>query len=182
MAAKTRAPHTGVKGSTEENRRKNVPSLRERRLDARTALAAEPAVRAAERAIVTESSTVLADTLAISASAEARRRLARVLDLKARAERDVNRREAYQHAADDLRSWAADVYQATLREQPTRPSRPIGTAASPRERRSVEPRPGLRTTAVEPADEHLHDPIARWEWEGGAVATDPISTAPLNEW
>ena len=65
-----------------------MPSLSERRIDAWTAVAAEPAVHAAERAIATGSSTVLADTLAVSTAAECRRRLAGVLELKDRAERD----------------------------------------------------------------------------------------------
>lgn len=93
-----------------------MPKLSERRLDAWTALAAEPAVRAAERAIVTGSSAVLADTLAVSTAAESRRRLAHVLELKDRADRDSERRDAYQRAADDLRRWAANVYLAALRE------------------------------------------------------------------
>ncbi|HEY3542363.1 MAG TPA: hypothetical protein VGK79_07460 [Gaiellaceae bacterium] len=88
------------------------PSLDERRSNTATALAAEPAVRAAERAIVTGSVTVLADTLAISTAAECRRRLAGVLDLKDRAERDPGRRAAYEQAANDLRDWAAAVYLA----------------------------------------------------------------------
>jgi hypothetical protein len=92
-----------------------VPNLGEHRIDASTALAADPAVRAAERAIVTGSSAVLADTLAVSTAAEARRRVARVLDLKERAEGDPARRGAYQRAADDLRAWAASVYVAALR-------------------------------------------------------------------
>jgi hypothetical protein len=93
-----------------------VPNLSERRFDAWTALAAEPAVRAAERAIVTGSPAVLADTLAVSTAAESRRRLAHVLELKDRADRDPARRDAYQRAADDLRSWAATVNLAALRE------------------------------------------------------------------
>lgn len=97
-----------------------MPNISERRHDAWTAVAAEPAVRAAEQAIVTESPTVLADTLAISTAAESRRRLARVLNLKEQAERDSRRRDAYRSAADDLRSWAADVYLATLRAPHTR--------------------------------------------------------------
>jgi len=97
-----------------------VPDLGQRRLDAWTALAAEPAVRAAERAIVTESPAVLADTLVVSTAAESRRRLARVLDLKEQAESDPQRRDAYQRAADDLRRWAASVYLATLGAPQTR--------------------------------------------------------------
>lgn len=96
-----------------------MPELSDRRIDAWTAIAAEPAVRAAERAIATESNTVLADTLAVSTGAESRRRLASVLALKARAERERAGREAYERAADDLRSWAAGVYLAALRD-PTR--------------------------------------------------------------
>jgi len=91
-----------------------VPNLNECRIDAWSALVAEPAVRAAERAIVTKSDTVLADTLAISTAAESRRRLAHVLNLKEHAEHDPSRRDAYQRAADDFRSWAAAVYLATL--------------------------------------------------------------------
>lgn len=90
--------------------------LSERRLDAWTTLAAEPAVRAAERAIVTGSPAVLAGTLAVSTTAESRRRLAHVLELKAQADRVPERRDAYRQAADDLRSWAATVYLAALRE------------------------------------------------------------------
>ena len=90
-----------------------MPDLSERRHDAWTALAAEPAVRAAERAIVTGSPTILADTLAISVAAESRRRLARVYALKDQAERDPRKRDAYQRAAHDLRTWAADAYLAT---------------------------------------------------------------------
>jgi hypothetical protein len=86
-----------------------VPNLSERRFDAWTALAAEPAVRAAERAIVTGSPAVLADALAVSTAAESRRRLAHVLELKDRADRDPALCDAYQRAADDLRSWAATV-------------------------------------------------------------------------
>src|SRR5690242_12093471 len=107
-----------------DQRKENaVPKLDERRIDAYTAIAAEPAVRAAERAIVTESPMVLADTLAVSTAAESRRRLAHVLDLKERADRDPSRRDAYQRAADDLRSWAADVYLATLRHPAPRTHR-----------------------------------------------------------
>jgi len=94
-----------------------VPSLSERRIDAWTAVAAEPAVHAAERAIATGSSTVLADTLAISAAAECRRRLAGVLELKDHAERDPGRRAAYHRAADEFRNWAAGVYLATCLDQ-----------------------------------------------------------------
>jgi len=93
-----------------------VPKRSERRFDALSALAAEPAVRAAERAIVTGSPAILTDTLAISTAAESRRRLAHVLELKDRADRDPARRDAYRQAADDLRSWAASVYLAVLRE------------------------------------------------------------------
>lgn len=93
-----------------------MSNLHERRIDAWTALAAEPAVRAAERAIVTGSATVLADTLAIAAAAEARRRIAHVVDLKDRADADPSRRDAYQRAADGLRNWAAGIYLATLRD------------------------------------------------------------------
>jgi len=93
-----------------------VPNFSEGRMDAWAALAAEPAVRAAERALVTNSAAVLADTLAISTAAESRRRVGHVLELEDRAERDPSRRDAYQRAADDLRSWAAGVYLATLRE------------------------------------------------------------------
>lgn len=103
-----------------------MPGLSERRIDAWTALAAEPAVRAAERAIATGSNTVLADTLAISTAAESRRRLASVLALKTEAERDSGRREAYQRAADDLRSWAAGVYLAALRDADTHVAPPGG--------------------------------------------------------
>ncbi|HET7571086.1 MAG TPA: hypothetical protein VFJ77_00285 [Gaiellaceae bacterium] len=93
-----------------------MPTLDERRVDAWTSLAAEPAVRAAERAIATGSATVLGDTLAVSAAAESRRRLADVLELRRRAERDPKLRAAYQQAAEELRSWAAGVYLATLRD------------------------------------------------------------------
>jgi hypothetical protein len=104
------------KGAKHDEEEDDVPELSERRIDAWTAIAAEPAVRAAERAIATESNTVLADTLAVSTGAESRRRLASVLALKARAERDRAGREAYERAADDLRSWAAGVYLAALRD------------------------------------------------------------------
>jgi hypothetical protein len=80
-----------------------------------TAVAAEPAVRAAERALVAESATVLADTLAVSVAAEAHRRVVRVLELKRAADGDPTRREEYQRAADELRSWAAAVYAASSR-------------------------------------------------------------------
>jgi hypothetical protein len=93
-----------------------VPTLSERRIDAWTALAAEPAVRAAERAIVTGSPAVLADTLAVSTATEARRRLAHVLELEKRADADPARRDAYERAADDLRGWSAAVHLAALRE------------------------------------------------------------------
>ena len=89
--------------------------LEDRRAEARIALAAEPAVRAAERALVTGSARVLAETLAVAAAAEARRRLESVLELKARADADPARRDAYGLAADDLRRWAAEVYLAVLR-------------------------------------------------------------------
>jgi hypothetical protein len=112
-----------------------MPDPGERRIDAWTALAAEPAVRAAERAITTGSAAVLADTLAVSAAAESRRRFAHVLDLKARAERDPRRRDAYHQAADDLRGWAATVYLAALRDPharvPRTSSRPGGTSTEP---------------------------------------------------
>jgi hypothetical protein len=97
-----------------------VPSLDESRIELWRAAAAEPAVRAAERAIVAEGAAVLADTLAISARAEARRRLARVLELKDLAERDPGSRDAYHRAADGLRNWAAGVYLASLREPQAR--------------------------------------------------------------
>lgn len=99
----------------------------QRRIDAMTTLAAEPAVRAAERAIMTESATVLADTLAISTAAESQRRLAHVLTLKDRAERDPGIRDAYQRAADDLRSWAGGVYLAALREPESQIARPTAS-------------------------------------------------------
>lgn len=91
-----------------------MPDLSDRRSAASTALAALPAVRAAERAIVTKSVHVLADTLAAPTAAEARRRLRHVLDLKERAERDAASRDASLRAADELRSWAARVYLAAL--------------------------------------------------------------------
>lgn len=93
-----------------------MPNLSERRLDAWTALAAEPAVHAAKRAIVTGLPPVLVDTLAVSTAAESRRRLAHVLALKQGADADPARRDAYQRAADDLRGWAATVYLAAQRE------------------------------------------------------------------
>jgi hypothetical protein len=93
-----------------------VPSIDEGSREPWTAVAAEPAVRAAEQAIVAETDAVLADTLAISARVEARRRLAHVLELKDRAERDPGTRDAYHRAADELRHWAAGVYLASLRE------------------------------------------------------------------
>lgn len=97
-----------------------MPTRNERRIDAWTALAAEPAVRAAERAIIARSATVLADTLAIATGAESRRRLAHLLELKDQAEGDPRRRDAYHRAADDLRSWAAHAYLATLRAPESR--------------------------------------------------------------
>jgi hypothetical protein len=100
-----------------------VPSIDEGRREPWTAVAAEPAVRAAEEAIVAEADAVLADTLAISTRIEARRRLARVLELKDRAARDPGSRDAYHHAADDLRNWAAGVYLASLREPGARRAR-----------------------------------------------------------
>lgn len=106
--------HSTTRGH--EDKEEAVPSLSERRLDAWTALAAEAAVRAAERAIVTGSPAVLADTLAVSTAAECRRRLAHVLELKDRADGDPARRDAYRRAADDLRGWAAAVHLAALRE------------------------------------------------------------------
>jgi len=106
-----------------------MPNLHERRIDAWTSLAAEPAVRAAERAIVTESATVLADTLAIATAAEAHRRVAHVLNLKDRADADAGRRDAYQRAADDLRNWAAGIYLATLRDAQV--AHPLGRPSEP---------------------------------------------------
>lgn len=124
-------------------------SRSERRIDAWTALVAEPAVRAAERAIVTRSPAVLAETLAISAAAESRTRLARVLNLEERAERDPRSREAYQRAADELRSWAAGVYLAAIREPEARSSPPAG-------------RPGAAgsTTIVEGTNPHTEESIS----------------------
>ncbi len=110
-----------------------------RRFDAWTALAAEPAVRAAERAIVTGSAVVLADTLSVATASESRRRLAHVLELKRRADADPEKRGAYQQAAGDLRSWAAGVYLAALRE-PREPVRNPYTEESISLRRSG-PRP-----------------------------------------
>jgi len=109
-----------------------VTDLQERRIDAWTALAAEPAARAAERAIVTESATVLADTLAIAAAAEARRRVAHVLELKDRADSDAGSRNAYRRAADDLRSWASGIYLATVRDVPG--ARPLAGPSRPSSR------------------------------------------------
>jgi hypothetical protein len=96
-----------------------VPNLSERRRHAWTALAAEPAVRAAERAIVTTSANILVDTLAVSIATEARTRVARVHELREEAEHDRSRRAAYQRAADDLRHWAAAVYLAALSDPRT---------------------------------------------------------------
>jgi hypothetical protein len=99
------------------------------------ALAAEPAVRAAERAIVTESSTVVADTLAVSTAVESRRRLARVLELKDRADSDPDHRDAFHRAAEDYRNWAAGVYLAATGDQQVRfappPARRAGTTRAP---------------------------------------------------
>ena len=111
------APSKEQDTTTEEEA---VPSRSERRIDAWTALAAEPAVRAADRAIATESATVLADTLSLSTTAEARRRLARVLELGDRADADPAADAAYRRAVDELRAWAAGVYLATLREPEAR--------------------------------------------------------------
>jgi hypothetical protein len=119
-----------------------MPGLSERRIDAWTALAAEPAVRAAERAIVTGSHAVLADTLAIATATEARRRLRRVLDLKGEADVDADRRDDYLRAADDLRSWAATVYLAALRD-------PRARQPAPRRGSSVTPLSKPRTPATE---------------------------------
>lgn len=77
-----------------------------------TAFAAEPAVRAAEQAILTGAAAVLADTLAVAVRAGSRRRVADVLELRDRAESDPGSRDAYQDAADELRNWAAGVYLA----------------------------------------------------------------------
>lgn len=108
-----------------------MPALAECRIDAWTKRAAEPAVRATERALVVPSSSLLADTLAVSTATAARRRLAHVLNLKARAEVEPNRRDAYHRAADDLRNWAAAVYLATLDDEPGAQRRPFedGVAA-----------------------------------------------------
>jgi hypothetical protein len=188
-----------VEGEDKTTKEEAVPSLSERRIDAWSTLAAEPAVRAAERAIVTESTAVLADTLAISSGAEARRRLARVLDLKEQADRDPTRRDAYRRAADDLRSWAAGVYLATTRA-PHRQDRRAGDAArrepgagpeNPHTEESISlrrsvPRPpfpgqprrspfDLAAPATPPPPP---DPIERWEWEGGAVADEPVGPPP----
>ncbi|HET8528183.1 MAG TPA: hypothetical protein VFL60_04675 [Gaiellaceae bacterium] len=95
-----------------------MPRLAERRLDAWTALAVEPAVRAAERAIATASAAALADTLAIASTAECRRRLRRVLHLKQQAAADPALHEPYRRAADELRAWAASVYLAVLHGPP----------------------------------------------------------------
>jgi hypothetical protein len=114
-----------------------------------TALAAEPAVRAAERAIVTGSSAVLAETLAVSAAAESRCRLDHVLDLKARADNDPELREAYQRAADDLRRWAATIYLAAVR-------RAAGLPAAPAPSISPDDRVRSRETAKPVhGEEHL---------------------------
>lgn len=125
-----------------------MPSLSDRRTDAWTALAAEPAVRAAERAIVTASPAILSDTLAVATAAEARRRLARVLELKERADRDPRARGVYLRESDELRAWAAAVYLAALREPRAEspPPRPSDTEESVSIRRSVvrPPFPGQR--------------------------------------
>jgi len=124
-----------------------LQTLHDRRIDAWTALAAEPAVRAAERSLVTRSDRLLADTLAVAVAAEARRRHAEVAELKARADADPARREAYARAADDLRSWAAGVYLAAL-GSPRRPAAAAGghTEESVSVRRSLvrPPFPGQR--------------------------------------
>lgn len=146
----------------------------ERRIDAWTALAAEPAVRAAERAIVTESATVLADTLAIAAAAEARRRTAHVLDLKDRADADPSRRDAYQRAADDLRNWAAGIYLATVRDaqvahplgRPSQPSRkPVLRHANPHSEEGTS----LRRSVLRPPfpGQRKRSPFAAGTAEGG---------------
>jgi hypothetical protein len=110
-----------------------VPTVDRSRAETWTAVAADPAVRAAERAIVTETDAILADTLAIATRVEARRRLARVLELKDRAAHDPGGRDAYHRAADELRNWAAGVYLASLREAQgaaaSRPGRPSTSAA-----------------------------------------------------
>lgn len=97
-----------------------MPTVDRSRAETWTAVAADPAVRAAEQAIVTETDAILADTLAIATRVEARRRLARVLELKDLAERDPGSRDAYHRAADGLRNWAAGVYLASLREPQAR--------------------------------------------------------------
>jgi hypothetical protein len=148
MAARLGPPHTRRKTRRTED---TVVNLSERRLDASTARAADPAVRAAERAIVTESPTILADTLAVSTAVESRRRLARLLDLKDEAERDARRRAAYHRAADDFRSWAARVYLAA------RDTRRRSQLAADTE--------GVRHVP--------YDPIERWEWEGGLIPPEP---------
>lgn len=126
-----------------------MPDLSERRIDAWTALAAEPAVRAAERAILNRSATVLADTLAIAAAAESRRRLAHLLDLKDQAESDPRRRDAYERADDDLRSWAARVYLATLREPDLRTHS-----------RAEEPPPLPETASTKPRNPYTEESIS----------------------
>jgi hypothetical protein len=133
-----RTSRRGDPGCNDRRRRIALPSLEDRRTDAWTTLAAEPAVRAAERAIVTGSATVVADTLAVAAAGESRRRLDHVLDLKARADADAGRRDAYVRAADDFRSWAGGVYLATLRNpQRDTPADGPHTEASASIRRSV---------------------------------------------
>jgi hypothetical protein len=147
MAAGAGSPHTRINGL--DDKEEAVPDLSERRLDAWTALAAEPAVHAAERAIATRSPNVLADTLAVSTATEAGRRLALVLDLKERAASDPRGREAYQRAADDLRSWAAGVYLAHRRV----PHAQQRTAAG-------RPDRGSRTPTVRQRNPHTEESIS----------------------
>jgi hypothetical protein len=81
-----------------------VPDLEHRRPREWTPFAAEPAVRAAERAIVTASPGPLAETLAVSTATEPRQ----------------------QRAADEFRQWAAGVYLAGLRTPPAPRDRAAG--------------------------------------------------------
>jgi hypothetical protein len=198
MAAGAGSPHTRIDGL--DDREEAVPNLSERRLDAWTALAAEPAVRAAERAIATRSPDVLADTLAVSSATEAARRLALVLDLKERAARDPRSREAYQRAVDDLRNWAAGVYLAHRRvphaREPVAAGRPTEESISLRRLVARPPFPGQRrrhpyfagppsgTPNAEPAAEpparaslgEVDDREA--EQAGGRLCLDGVSRAP----
>lgn len=117
MAARRGVADTGLVQTVARNPKVEAPSPG----------SGETAVRAVDRSLENGSATALLSVLSLDVAAEARRRLERVLDLRATAALGPGRRRAYEDAAGELRDWAVRLYLGGARREP----RPVPTWRRP---------------------------------------------------